>query len=189
MSTFHSQQQLLGSYKTSLLTTCFVIVLDQASKYTVYLTMAIGQSIPEQGLLRLTYVTNTGSAFGLFTNQTTLLSLGSIVGIVILILFHKSHDMRTGLVYLCLGLQIGGAIGNLLDRLILGHVIDFIDVGMWPVFNLADSSILIGLSGLAWSLFFYQKPDLCKTSDVIDPQQRIATNEASDDKDQQERTV
>ncbi len=162
-----------GSYKLSLLTALFVIVLDQLSKYTVYMTISLGQSIPEQGILRFTHVTNTGSAFGLFTGQTTLLTLGSVVGIIILILFHKSHNIRTKFVYLCLGLQIGGAIGNLLDRLLLGYVVDFIDVGIWPVFNMADSSIVIGLLGLGWSLIFHKDNQFHKNSDDSDDQEPV----------------
>ena len=171
MGTYKSQTRLSnGSYKLSLLTTLFVIVLDQLSKYTVYTTIPVGQSIPELGIFRLTHVTNTGSAFGLFTDQTTLLTLGSVVGIMVLILFHRSHNIRTKLVYLCLGLQIGGATGNLIDRLLLGYVVDFIDIGIWPVFNIADSSIVIGLLGLGWSLIFYKDKDSNKNNDGPDNQ-------------------
>lgn len=171
MGTYKSQtRRSYGSYKLSLLTAIFVIVLDQLSKYTVHMTMFVGQSIPEQGILRLTHVTNTGSAFGLFTGHTTLLTLGSVVGIMVLILFHKSHNIRTKFVYLCLGLQIGGAIGNLLDRLLLGYVVDFIDIGIWPVFNIADSSIVIGLLGLGWSLIFYKDNHCNENSDDPDNQ-------------------
>jgi signal peptidase II len=88
-----------------------------------------------------------------------------VVGIMVLILFHKSHDIRTKFVYLCLGLQIGGAIGNLLDRLLLGYVVDFIDIGIWPVFNIADSSIVIGLLGLGWSLIFHKDNHSNENSD------------------------
>ena len=171
MGTYKSQPRpTYGSYKVSLLTTLFVIVLDQLSKYMVYMTISIGQSIPQQGIFRLTHVTNSGSAFGLFTGHTTLLTFGSVVGIIVLILFHKSHNIRTKFVYLCLGLQIGGAIGNLLDRLLLGYVVDFIDVGMWPVFNVADSSIVVGLLGLGWSLIFYKDKYFNKNNDCTENQ-------------------
>ena len=74
----------------------------------------------------------------------------SVIGIAILILIYRSQRTPTGLLRLSIGLQIGGAFGNLLDRLVLKHVTDFIDVGAWPVFNLADASIVTGLVILAW---------------------------------------
>ena len=74
----------------------------------------------------------------------------SVIGITILMLIYRSQRLPTGLLRLSLGLQIGGAVGNLLDRLRLGHVTDWVDVGPWPVFNVADASIVSGLVILAW---------------------------------------
>ena len=138
----------------SLLVLILTVSLDQVTKNIITSTIPLGQSIPTTGLFRLTHVTNTGSAFGLFTNQTTLLTFASILGVGVLLLFHYSHQIRTLFVHVCLGLQLGGAVGNLCDRIILGHVIDFIDVGIWPIFNIADSAIVIGLLGLMLTLIF-----------------------------------
>ena len=127
-----------------------VFVIDQFSKFLVMDQLLYRESFPATGFFRFTHTFNTGSAFGIFQNQNTPLIVVSIIGIAILVLIYRSQRMPTGLLRLSLGLQIGGAFGNLLDRLRLKHVIDFIDVGDWPVFNLADASIITGLVILAW---------------------------------------
>ena len=121
---------------------------DQSTKGLVTRTMSPGQSIPDEGFVRATYVLNTGSAFGLFPDQTLLLTLASLVGIGVLLFFYRTHPVDSFMLRLSLGLMLGGAMGNLIDRVRLGHVVDFIDVGAWPVFNIADSSIVVGLVGL-----------------------------------------
>jgi signal peptidase II len=127
-----------------------VFLLDQLTKYVVRAFLPLRDSFPQEGFLRITHTYNTGSAFGLFQGQNTPLILVSVVGIAVLAWVYSSQLRVTGLLRLSLGMQIGGAAGNLLDRLRLGHVTDFIDVGPWPVFNLADSSIVLGLILLAW---------------------------------------
>ena len=108
----------------------------------------------------------TGSAFGIFPDHHTPLIFVSIIGIGILIMIYRSQRMPTGLLRLSLGLQIGGATGNLLDRLRLGHVTDFVDVGAWPVFNMADASIITGLVILAY-IFLVAESDDKKDSGPI----------------------
>ncbi|MSQ06524.1 MAG: signal peptidase II [Dehalococcoidia bacterium] len=129
-----------------------VFLLDQLTKYAVRAFIPFRNSFPEDGFFRITHTFNTGSAFGMFQGQNTPLIFVSVVGIAVLVLVYRSQPQVTSLLRLSLGMQIGGAAGNLLDRLRLGHVTDFIDVGPWPVFNLADSSIVIGLLLLAWLL-------------------------------------
>ena len=134
------------------------LLADQLSKALVLLTMYPGQSIPESGIFRLTYVKNTGSAFGLFPNQTLFLIFASFVGIAILLVFYRIHRVSSPILRISLGLQLGGAIGNLMDRLRLGYVVDFLDVGAWPVFNLADSAIVVGLVGLMITMLRTNSP-------------------------------
>ncbi|MBF8266601.1 MAG: lspA [Dehalococcoidia bacterium] len=126
------------------------LAADQVSKGMVRLALIPGQSVPESGVFRLTYVTNTGSALGFFPNQTLFLIAASLVGIGALLLFYRTHHASGVLLHISLGLQLGGALGNLVDRVRLGHVTDFIYVGWWPVFNLADSAIMVGLATLLW---------------------------------------
>jgi len=122
-----------------------VIGLDQLSKYLVRANMDLGQSIPEEGFFRFTYGTNTGGVFGFFSNQTFLITVAAIISVVVILLYSRHKMAQSMLVKVSLGLILGGSIGNLIDRIRLGAVTDFIDVGAWPVFNLGDSAIDIGV--------------------------------------------
>jgi signal peptidase II len=119
--------------------------------------MELGQSIPSEGLVRFTYATNTGGAFGLFANQTFLLALAAVVAITVLVLYLRYLPRESTLLNVGLGLDLGGAIGNLIDRVRLGKVTDFIDIGAWPVFNLADSAIVVGTFLITYYLLFVAK--------------------------------
>jgi signal peptidase II len=139
----------------SIFITLSVIGLDQITKWVVEQKMTLHQSIPIiPGLMNLTYVRNTGVAFGLFSSpdsglRSILLFLLSLVAIAVIVLFwvksRHAHLALSG----ALALILGGALGNLLDRLRQGEVIDFIDVYWkdlhWPAFNVADSAITLGV--------------------------------------------
>ena len=142
-----------------LATLCLALGVDQLSKYIIRTNFELGESWPSEGLLRLTHVTNTGSAFGLFPNQTSLLTVASIVAILLLIYFYRTQVSSSRLLRFAIGLQLGGALGNLLDRLISGAVVDFIDFGWWPIFNVADSSIVVGMTLLV-VIFTFSKSNL-----------------------------
>ena len=126
-----------------------VFVIDRFTKFLVRDQLLFRESFPADGLFRFTHTHNTGSAFGIFQDQNTPLIVVSILGVGILIMIYRSQRVPSSLLRLSLGLQIGGAVGNLLDRLRLGHVTDFMDVGAWPVFNVADAAIITGLVILA----------------------------------------
>ena len=130
------------------------LLLDQLTKFLVRAYLPFGHSYPARGFFRFTHAENTGSAFGILQGHNTPLIFVSFVGIVVLALIYQSQPRPTNLLRLSLGLQIGGAIGNLLDRFRLGAVTDFIDVGPWPIFNLADASIISGLALLGWILLW-----------------------------------
>ena len=138
-----------------LLATLILIVflIDQSTKSWVRHTLIEGRSLPETGFFRITHISNTGSAFGLFPNQTLFLLIASVVGIGVLLIFFRRQAGKDWLVRTSLGLQLGGAAGNLVDRITMGKVTDFLDVGAWPVFNLADVSIVSGIVILAWLLY------------------------------------
>jgi len=129
-----------------LLTAPAVLVVDQLTKYLVRANLALGESWPAEGIVRLTHGTNTGTAFGLFPNQTAVLIVASFIAIGFLVYFYRTHALPKPILRFAIGLQLGGAFGNLLDRLRTGAVVDFIDVGWWPIFNLADSSIVTGMA-------------------------------------------
>ena len=135
-----------------------VFLLDQFSKFLVRELLPLRASFPYDGLFRFTHTYNTGSAFGILQGQNTPLIFVSFVGILILALIYRSQARPSNLLRFSLSLQLGGAFGNLLDRVLLGHVTDFIDIGPWPVFNLADSSIVSGLLLLAWVFLRPERP-------------------------------
>ncbi|PKB65189.1 MAG: signal peptidase II [SAR202 cluster bacterium Io17-Chloro-G2] len=132
-----------------------VFLCDQFTKFVVRVFLPYRFSFPEEGFFRITHTHNTGSAFGLFQDQNLPLIVASMVGITVLALIFQSQPRQGHLLRLSIGMQLGGAIGNLLDRFRLGHVTDFLDVGAWPVFNVADASIVTGLIMLGW-LFLVQ---------------------------------
>ncbi|PKB70521.1 MAG: signal peptidase II [SAR202 cluster bacterium Io17-Chloro-G6] len=138
-----------------------IFLIDQFTKFLVRDLLLYRESFPATGFFRFTHTFNTGSAFGIFQDQNTPLILVSIIGIAILVMIYRSQRVPTGLLRLSLGLQIGGALGNLLDRMRLGHVTDFVDVGDWPVFNVADASIITGLVILAY-IFLIAESDVKK---------------------------
>tara|TARA_Y100000590_G_scaffold115271_1_gene131474 strand:- start:254 stop:871 length:618 start_codon:yes stop_codon:yes gene_type:complete len=130
-----------------------VFLIDQSTKSWIRHSLIEGRSFPETGFFRITHVSNTGSAFGLFPNQTLFLLIASVVGIGVLLIFFRRQAGKDWLVRTSLGLQLGGAAGNLVDRITMGKVTDFLDVGAWPIFNLADVSIVSGIVILAWLLY------------------------------------
>lgn len=129
-----------------------VVTLDQLSKLLVVTYMHLGQSIPGEGFFRLSYRTNTGGAFSILQNQGFLLTTAAVIGIAVLIVYLRYLPLESRLLKVGLGLDMGGAVGNLIDRLRFGEVRDFIDVGAWPVFNLADSAITVGSLLIAYYL-------------------------------------
>ena len=137
-----------------LLTVPAVFLLDQGTKYLAKSLLSYGQSWPEDSPFRFTYVTNSGTAFGLFTGATPLLIVASIAAIGFLVYFYRAHGAPLPLLRFAIGLQLGGAFGNLTDRLLNGAVVDFIGLAWWPVFNLADSSIVVGIGILVAYLLF-----------------------------------
>jgi len=144
-----------------LLIAATVIVVDHASKLYVESWLPLNRSwapLPELAhLFRITHVTNTGAAFGLFPGGSLFFTV--IATIVAIFILYYNYQLPAGQVPLriALGLQLGGALGNLVDRLRLGHVTDFLDFGPWPVFNLADMSIVAGVVVLAVLMVQEQK--------------------------------
>ncbi len=144
-----------------------VVLLDRWSKrWAVEALRESGaQSVPVPGasdLLRLTYVENRGAAFGLLQGQVTFFVL---VGLVVVAVIAASYRYlpRSGFrMHLALGLQLGGAVGNLIDRVRQGYVVDFVDFGYrtnwWPVFNVADSALVVGVGLLALQLLRQPEP-------------------------------
>lgn len=135
----------------------FVFISDQITKYAVYKNMSLGESIPAEGIIRITYARNTGMAFSLFENFGIILLILSLIIASILIIYLFTIDKPRILIRVFSGLVVAGALGNILDRIRFGYVNDFIDVGWWPVFNIADSSITIAIGIYIFDAIFIQK--------------------------------
>ncbi len=140
----------------SLPVAALVVAIDQLSKLWVRNNLPEIELLP--GFLDFIYVKNYGSAFGLLANQTFLLIAITIASLIIILLFlHRLPSIST-LTIVSAGLILGGALGNLIDRLRFGYVIDFIDVHLqnlfhWPTFNLADAAVVIGIFIFIYSIY------------------------------------
>ena len=117
--------------------------------------MFLGQSIPVlPQIFHLTYIQNPGAAFGFLENQRYLFILIAAVLIVAVIYFYKKIIQLSKLFQVGIALLFGGAIGNMIDRIFIGRVIDYMDFRIWPVFNLADIAIVSGCAIIAFNLLF-----------------------------------
>ena len=135
-----------------------VLTLDQLTKLWVVASLPEGTWwSPVPGLwrvFRIVHTTNSGAAFGIFPEQGSFFILIAVIVVAAIVFYQQRLPVSGWLIRLTLGLQLGGAVGNLLDRLRYnGSVIDFIDIGFWPIFNLADLSIVVGVAVLAYHLW------------------------------------
>jgi signal peptidase II len=137
-----------------------VFLADRISKYLVVTNLAVGEMWNPIPVLRpfvtVTHVTNTGAAFGLFRDYGLIFAIVDVVVVVGIIAFYRFLPPGQAWLRVSLGLQLGGALGNLCDRVGLGSVVDFVDFKIWPVFNLADLAVVVGVSLLAFHLLFDQ---------------------------------
>ncbi|MPZ49383.1 MAG: signal peptidase II [Dehalococcoidia bacterium] len=132
-----------------------VLALDQLTKSLVRNGLAIGESWPsESWLVKITHVTNSGAAFGILQGQGVFLTITAFVAIGAIAFYYAFPPLEHGLLRLALGLQLGGAVGNLLDRLRFGEVTDMFHFPHYPAFNIADSSIVVGLVAIGAFLLF-----------------------------------
>ncbi len=141
---YHSQFDIF----LALITVSLVIFLDRLSKIFFSQLLSVGESWPLiRNVLHMTLVHNTGIAFGMFKNQGIVFIIIPVIAVIMLIfnIFYYRNNKDLSRTYIvAFSLILGGAIGNLIDRIYYGYVIDFIDLRVWPVFNIADSAITIG---------------------------------------------
>lgn len=134
----------MNHIKTLLLVSGCVIVSDQLTKFIVISKMAFGSSKSVvKGLLDISYITNSGAAFGLLRGWNPLFIIVTFIAIVFIFLYYR-HFKEDLWMKVALGFLLGGAIGNLIDRIRINQVIDFINFRWWPSFNVADISVCIG---------------------------------------------
>ena len=132
----------------SVITVIAVVLLDRISKLFFLSILSFGESIPVlRNIFHFTLVYNTGIAFGFFKNQGVVFIIIPIIAITSIafhIYYQRNNPDMSRMYLIGFSLILAGAIGNLIDRFLYGHVIDFIDFRVWPVFNVADSAITIG---------------------------------------------
>lgn len=124
-----------------------IVALDQLTKALVRTFMERGESWPDPDwILKLRYVTNSGAAFGILQDQTTFLIVMAFIGLIAIYLYYRFPPFDHWIVPLAIGLMLGGALGNLIDRVLHGEVTDFVDPRRFPAFNVADSAINVGIA-------------------------------------------
>ena len=132
-----------------------VVALDQFTKATVMRTMVPGQSIPLiQDVFHLTYVLNPGAAFGILSNQRMFLLITGAALILATAYFYPLLKKSDGWLRLGATAILSGAVANLIDRAQTGYVVDFFDFRIWPVFNIADIAIVLGMGFMIYAILF-----------------------------------
>jgi signal peptidase II len=154
-------KRILRDYGLLALVSLTIIVLDQCSKYWVRSQLEYGEAwAPWDWLLpymRLIHAQNTGAAFGMLQGLNLVFATLAIVVSCVILYYFPRVPREDWLLRLALALQFGGAVGNLIDRITEGYVTDFISVGMFPVFNIADASISIGVALLILAMWLKER--------------------------------
>jgi signal peptidase II len=159
--------------RATLLIGLSVVIVDQVAKHfatTILLQDSGVDPSTFDGWLGLTYTTNQGAAFGALAGSGALFILIAVAVIGMILASTIRTRARSPIVACSLGLQLGGATGNLLDRVRLGYVVDFIHIKYWPVFNVADAAIVSGALVLAW--MWIAPPNSASQADVDSPESK-----------------
>ena len=135
-----------------------VLIIDQITKKIVMDSMQPNQTIPIiENIFHITFVRNPGAAFGILQDQRMFfIVITSIIILVIIAIYWKLAHERNLMLTIALGLQLGGALGNYIDRIRFAYVVDFFDFRVWPVFNVADMALVAGVILLAWQIIVKQ---------------------------------
>ena len=128
------------------------IVADQLTKQVIARTLTVGDSVEIVGPFSIRHVENSGIAFGLFASRTTFVIAITAIAVGWMVWFFARSGRRHPVLPVALGFVLGGSIANLIDRVRLGHVTDFLDLEAWPAFNLADTFIVVGVAVLFLTL-------------------------------------
>lgn len=138
-----------------------IILLDQLTKYWIRSTLSLGEifqsELPYTQYFRIVHWSNTGAAFGMFQSAGTLFMILKVVVALVIIYYFPQIPREDKVVRLSLSMLLGGAIGNLIDRVTQGFVTDFISVGSFPVFNVADASISCGVAILFIAMWLQER--------------------------------
>lgn len=156
-------KQSIKNYAYLAVLAGIIIGLDQWTKTLIRTNLEMGEIWSPWNWLtpyaRIVHWYNTGVAFGMFQDQGQIFTFLALIVAIIIIYFYPRVPESDWSLRLAMGLQLGGAIGNLIDRITIGHVTDFISVGNFPVFNIADSSITIGVGVLILGVWLQEKKE------------------------------
>lgn len=158
-------KKLIQKYWGILLIALVIVILDQWTKGLVRANIPTGTTwLPENlqwlsPYARIVHWYNTGAAFGMFKDASMILTVLAFIVIGAILFYYPQVDRDDWSLRLALSMQLGGALGNLIDRLTIGHVTDFISVGNFPVFNVADASISVGAVVLFLSVWIRERAD------------------------------
>ncbi len=134
------------------------VAADQLTKEVVSSALSLGEEVHVAGPFSLHHVQNSGIAFGLFARSTTWVIVLTAIAVGWMLLFFARSGQRHPVLPIALGFVLGGSLANLLDRVRLGHVTDFLDLRRWPAFNLADTFIVVGVAILFAALALADRP-------------------------------
>ena len=138
-----------NKYITIFSTALIIILIDQITKFLIRVNFELNDSLSLiKNVFHLTYIQNTGAGFGILKSQTSILIFISLVVIGVIFYYFDRIKEKEVLLQVLVGFVLAGTIGNLIDRLAYGFVIDFLDFQIWPIFNVADSFVTIGVIGL-----------------------------------------
>lgn len=142
----------------SLIVILIVVISDQLSKYYISHVLLPQMSVPViPQIFHITYILNAGAAFGILENKRLLFIIIALFILAGVGYFYRKIPQQYRLFRLGIGLMAGGAIGNLIDRIATGYVIDFFDFRIWPVFNIADMAIVCGVIMMIYTILFMKK--------------------------------
>jgi len=175
-------KKYLKDYLVLALVAGSIIALDQWSKAFVRASLPMGAIwSPWEWLTpyaRIVHWQNTGVAFGMFQGQSMIFAVLALIVSCVIIYYYPKIDRQDWTLRLALGLQLAGALGNLVDRVTVGYVTDFISVGTFPVFNVADSSISVGVVVLLISVWLQERREKQNSSKLeLEPLQDSANRE------------
>lgn len=152
-------------------TAALTLIADQVTKHLVATQLEVGQSVDLipwlAPVFSITHVTNTGVAFGMFQGLGSLFAIAHVIAAAAIILYSRRLPPGQWPLRLALGLSLGGAVGNLIDRVVQGYVVDFFDVNFWPlkgfpVWNVADNSIVVGVALMIGLLMWEERQERLK---------------------------
>ncbi len=136
-----------------------VVGLDQLIKWVIRNNLPVGDVWPGDWPVKIVHFTNSGAAFGIFQSAGPLLVVTSVIGMAAILIYLFTPEFAHPVMRAGLALMLGGAIGNLIDRVYAGEVVDFIKFPYFPAFNVADSCITIGVLLLIWGMLMQSQPD------------------------------